>query len=196
MNDSVYGPFSDLTELLKTINESNSDAWGITDSWQHGYHIQSYFLVFLDGALRSPEFTKFWRRFPYVNRKSWVIKHGEIGLTQVLTQHKLRVNVLASYWDVVRIMLDKLQNGSKTGLPTVHKDYIAELQAELIRGRLMNPSYHFWDTLITEFNCPFIKREAIITNRGDLIYNWRWPEVIGGASNYDLDLIRRHMQAC
>src|SRR5262249_12637577 len=44
MNDSVYGPFWPISEFLDKADPANADFWGITDSWDTHYHVQSYFL--------------------------------------------------------------------------------------------------------------------------------------------------------
>ena len=74
MNDSIYGPFWKLSETLSAIDKSKYDFWGIVDSWeQQRYHLQTFFIVFFAKALRSSAFKTFWRTYPYVNNKGWVI---------------------------------------------------------------------------------------------------------------------------
>jgi lipopolysaccharide biosynthesis protein len=194
MNDSVYGPFFPLTSVLAAADPSRTDVWGITDSWEHRYHIQSYFILFLEGALRSPAFRRFWRRFPYVNRKNWIIINGEIKLTQVLTQSKLRASVLNPYWQIAKAVLDKLEHRTDD-LPSAHEAFLARMHGLLVRGRPMNQSHFFWDTLVTDFRCPFLKREVILINPAGLPFHWRWNEVISRESDYDIGLIMRHLQA-
>jgi hypothetical protein len=193
MNDSVYGPFFPLASVLAGVDPSKTDVWGITDSWEHHYHIQSYFILFLEGALRSPAFHRFWRRFPYVNRKNWIIFYGEIKLTQLLTQSKLRASVLNPYWEVAKAVLGKLES-RPDDLPPAHERFLAHMHDLLVRGNPVNQSHFFWDTLVTDFRCPFLKREVILINPAELPYQWRWPEVVG-QSDYDLGLIMRHLQA-
>src|SRR5947209_1819692 len=108
MNDSVYGPFWSLRELLARISPEIFDVWGITDSWEHAYHVQSYFMLFFRPALQSEGFKSFWERLPYCSDKPWIIKHGEVKLTQVLTRQKLRSGVLCPYWDVVELVNKRL----------------------------------------------------------------------------------------
>jgi lipopolysaccharide biosynthesis protein len=57
-NDSFYGPIFPLAPLIETMqSKPGIDFWGITDSYQGGWHIQSYFLwlsrkVFFSNALK------------------------------------------------------------------------------------------------------------------------------------------------
>lgn len=197
MNDSVYGPFSKLKDCLAEIDRTSTDFWGITDSWALRYHVQSYFILFFRNVLVSSAFQKFWKRFPYVNHKGWIIRHGEVWLSHVLTRQKFRANVLAPYWSVAKTVLDRLSavDLDNPKLPDVHKSYLRDLTALLIRGQATNPMHYFWETLITDYRCPFIKRELMKSNPASVPFAWRWPEVIERTSGYDISLIRRHLQS-
>lgn len=195
MNDSTYGPFWSLRDVLDSAKSSEFDFWGITDSWEEHFHIQSYFILFFKKALVSSAFRKFWRQFPYINKKSWIIHHGEIKLTQKLTQSRLKAAVLCPYWDVSRSALEKIELQLGAGRTDRHNEYLENAHSDIQFGRPLNPTHHFWDTLIGEFRCPFIKRELIRENPERVLYHWRWPELIGRVSDYDLELIRHHLQA-
>ncbi len=76
-----------------------------------------------------------------------------------------------------------------------HRAFLDRLHRELQFGTPLNPTHFFWDTLITDFNCPFIKRELIRENPVGIIYPWRWPEVVSACGGYDAGPIRRHLQS-
>jgi lipopolysaccharide biosynthesis protein len=193
MNDSAYGPFYSLGSMIDAVDATKTDCWGITESWEHHYHVQSYFMLFLKGALSSTAFRQFWRRLPYVNRKAWVIRYGEIKLSQVLARRKLRVRVMAPYWEVAKHVLNKLER-IPGDVPEDHKSFLNYLQSHIVLGRPLNPSHYFWETLILDFGSPFLKREVITSNPTGSPFNWRWAEVIARNSNYDPNLIVRHLQ--
>jgi hypothetical protein len=115
-------------------------------------------------------------------------------LTQTLTQHKLRALALCPYWDVAKSLLEKLEVRTVSDLAPVHVAYLETLQTHLVKGDRLNPSHFFWDTLITDFKCPFIKRELLQINPAEVVYAWRWAEVIEARSTYNTGLIRRHLQ--
>ena len=52
INDSVYFPVVDCGRMFAQMAASKLDLWGITDSRQCGYHLQSYFLGFSRNARR------------------------------------------------------------------------------------------------------------------------------------------------
>jgi lipopolysaccharide biosynthesis protein len=195
MNDSIYGPFYPLTEMLAAIDPAQTDFWGITDSWEIAFHIQSYFMIFFPGALQSSQFRKFWARFPYVNKKDWVIHQGEVGLSQLLVQHKMRANVLAPYWQAAEIILKKISRLDTDALAPAHKEFLERIANHIVRGTPMNQSHFFWETIVADFRCPFLKRDVIKHNPAGIPYTWRWPEMITEHSDYDLSLIKRHLQA-
>lgn len=195
MNDSVYGPFRPLKDLLAAVDPVHTDLWGVTDSWEHNYHIQTYFILFFERALRVPEFARFWQRMPYINEKFSVVRHGELKLTRLLTQRKMRAAVLAPYWDAAEIVRRKFGAGMPDDLTVDHKKFVESLRDKLTMGRPLNPMHYFWDTLITDFGCPFIKRDLIRMNPAKIPFYWRWPEVVAQNGNYDLGLIRRHLQS-
>ncbi len=194
MNDSSYGPFVSLKECLSRIDRDHTDFWGITDSWQSSYHIQSYFILFFPKAFKSDAFRKFWNSFPYVNHKSWVIRHGELKLTQALTRQKLRAGVLIPYWAASHTMMDRLLKTDIDELPEGERGYTRHLLNQLINARPLNPMHHFWDVLLKDYRCPFIKRELMRTNPAGVPFTARWPEVLRSVSNYDLSMIWRHLQ--
>lgn len=194
MNDSVYGPFYPLSKLLADIDVRETDIWGITDSWEYHYHVHSYFILFLKGALQSPAFRRFWRWMPYYNSKFLVIYYGEIRLTHVLAQRKLRVNVLYPYWDTAKAVLERLERVPEH-LSPVHQAFLDQLKRNVILGRPLNQMHYFVETLLTDFGCPFVKRELIAANPVAIPYNWRWSELIKENTEYDPALIYRHLQA-
>lgn len=188
MNDSVYGPFWPLSETLSTIDRSKVDFWGVVDSYELDYHIQSFFMVFFSNTLRNAAFTTFWNRLPYVNNKGWVIRNAEVGLSQALIGARLRSGVLAPFWSVAEKMKDRLRvEGIKSNDVAFNR-----LSARLLRGRGVNPMHYFWDILIIDYRCPFIKRELIKLNPIRLSGLSRWSDLIRSTSSYDTAMIDRH----
>src|SRR5262249_39481849 len=45
-NDSVYGPFHDLGDVIGRMNLAEADVWGITDSWERRVPPPGYLLLF------------------------------------------------------------------------------------------------------------------------------------------------------
>lgn len=195
MNDSVYGPLSPLRDVLAVADSAACDFWGITDSWDRNYHVQTYFVMFFRRAIASRSFRKFWSRMPYVSSKTWVIKNCEVQLSQRLTRNRLTAGVLCPYWDVAKRVIEKIERQPQSEQTTNHPNFMDHMHASLHFGRPLNSTHFFWDTLISDFRAPFIKRELIRLNPAGIAQIWRWPELLAKHSDYDVRLIQRHLQA-
>lgn len=195
MNDSIYGPFWKLSDTISKIDRTRYDFWGIVDSWeQQRYHLQSFFLVLFSETLQSPAFKAFWRRYPYVNNKKWVIRNGEIELTQALAEQRLRSGALASYWSIAEAMKNRLA-APPASESTTDSAFRARLETLLIAGRPLNSMHFFWDVLINEYRCPFIKRELITANPAGIPNARQYTSFIHRNTPYDVSLIELHKRS-
>lgn len=89
-NSSVIGPLRPLAPIFERMTAAGWDFWGMTETWQVHYHIQSWFLVLRAPALASPALRRFFESvLPYRNKKS-VIYAYELGLTAALLDAGLR----------------------------------------------------------------------------------------------------------
>ena len=101
-NDSVYGPMVPLESLFASMDFSIADIWGVTDSWQTRYHLQSYLMVFGPVALNSPKFAEFWKNVRNVRSKWAVVRHYEIGMTRTMQMAGLRCAAVFDYQALIR----------------------------------------------------------------------------------------------
>jgi lipopolysaccharide biosynthesis protein len=83
-NDSMLGPFSSLRPLVLAFENTSADVWGLTDSRQYTYHLQSYFLGFAGGILTDTPLRAFWRGVRDERTKFDVIRRYELGLSRIL----------------------------------------------------------------------------------------------------------------
>ncbi|WP_158285428.1 rhamnan synthesis F family protein [Azospirillum sp. TSH64] len=196
-NDSVYGPFHNLDAILKRTDSGRAAVWGITDSWQFGYHLQSYFLLFKRPALLSPAFVQFWQRLRYVQSKTWVVLRYEVGLSRALIKSGLRCAALYPYRQAASGISEAVRDRDMLSSPSLgrrHKDYLDMLTGAVDRGDPLNGSHYFWDYLIADMGCPFIKRELLQKNPARVPFVNCWDTVIERSSTYDPDLILRHLE--
>jgi lipopolysaccharide biosynthesis protein len=90
VNSSILGPLFPLHPIMQHMEAQDCDFWGMTDSKQVAWHLQSYFLVFRACVLRSQAFRQFWHAvLPYRN-KDQVVRSYELGLTVFLQEHGFR----------------------------------------------------------------------------------------------------------
>jgi lipopolysaccharide biosynthesis protein len=191
MNDSVYGPFSNLRDTLAKIDGWTTDFWGIADSFENRHHIQTFFMVFMPNALRASAFRIFWSTLPYVGHRMWVIRNAEVRLTQVLQDARLKTGVLAPYGAVAATARERL---ARQAAPESGRAAFERYRAQVLKDGMVNPTQFYWDVLITDYACPFIKRDLLTSNPNGVPGTSRWPQVIAAHSGYDVSLIARHLK--
>lgn len=188
-NDSVYGPLFDLGAILRRCDD-RADVWGMTDSQERQYHLQSYFLLFRRPALASPALAAFWRAVRPVQSRQWIIRRYEIGLTQALRRTGLRCTALFPCEDAIASFVTAASADRASCVPS----HVAATLRVIAQGRPINVMHVLWDHLISRLGCPFIKRELLVYNPLRVPQVCKWPEVVRHASGYDIDLIARHLQ--
>lgn len=187
-NDSVFGPFNDLAPLLRTMERDDIDLYGLTDSHDHGYHLQSYFISYSAKVYESPVFERFWSSVDLIsnstdNFKQKIVHNYEVGGSQHFINAGCTYAVAFSFCDVLTRLfgrtLDRLRQSrdSNSGI---------QVKAEELFFNL-NASHRYWDELI-DMGLPFIKRELLTRNPTGADLS-SWPEKIASVSSYDVTLI-------
>jgi rhamnosyltransferase len=135
-NDSVYGPISPLKNVFDAMKAKKADVFGITDSWQVAYHLQSYFLIFNRTVFTGSVFTEFFNNFKFSYNKHLIISEYEVGLSKLLIKNDYKVEVLCNSFEVARAFSSKNQQYSAI---------INKLQS-------INSTHYFWKILIEYFS--------------------------------------------
>jgi lipopolysaccharide biosynthesis protein len=204
VNDSVYGPFSDLGEIIARCDRQRAAVWGITDNWFRRFHLQSYFLLFKAEALTSPAFGRFWNSVDYVQSKRWITERYEIGLSQFMIQNELRCTALYPYREAAQALAvavaglhEEPEEGEepRAAIWNEQQRFAAILFDAVERGLPLNSTHHLWDYLIGEMSCPFLKRELLERNPMKVPALRRWEALLREKFDYDTDLILRHLEA-
>ena len=102
-NDSVYAPVYDLQSVFLQMQDRDLDAWGITESRDMGYHLQSYFLVFDKKVFQDAKFLNFWGNYTTYKYKRNVIEYYEVGLSRFMIDNGYK---LAAYCPMDEYMSD------------------------------------------------------------------------------------------
>jgi hypothetical protein len=181
INDSNFGPTYPLRDLLDQPwhGGRTPDVWGLTDSLQHGAHLQSYFLVLEQRAVRAALLSNFASRFTFPVDKGSIIIEGEVGLTKLARQMGLDVAARFPYSHVIeqfeREFDARLQALSSKDPATSFRlehgllatsyplGFLLATRDDIQNGVALNPTHHFWDVLL-RLGSPFIKRELAIRN--------------------------------
>ena len=196
-NDSAYGPFSNLAALLARCDDSAA-IWGITDSWDIRFHLQSYFLLCKREALTNPWMVAFWRKARYFQSKRVVVRRYEVRLTQEAIRAGLRCAALFPHRRVVEALSSAVLNDKlleRDGISDQHRAFLRRVYEAIDRGAPVNTTHFFWDYLIGELGCPFLKRELLAANPMHVPFLNQWRRIIENTTDYDTDLIAQHLEA-
>ncbi len=166
-NDSVFGPFTDLAPIFRTMRARRLDAWGMVASTEGVWHLQSWFVCLTGAALGSPSVQRVLAAPFEQMSKAEIILHGELGLGAAL-------------------------RGEGFACAARHE---ASPRARLRRFARINPMHLDWATLIESGAVPFLKRELVRDNPIRIPWADRWPAVVQRVSDYPLDLITEHLTA-
>jgi lipopolysaccharide biosynthesis protein len=98
VNDSLLGPFAGFEKVLAGFHESKADVYGLTDTTQFGYHLQSYFLGFANGVLEEQAMGRFWMSIRDETNKQRVIQRNEIGFSRLLRREGFVSEAAFPYW--------------------------------------------------------------------------------------------------
>ena len=183
-NDSVYGP---LTELGSTLRKSHKyDLFGITDSIEHAYHIQSYFILYSKRLVMSAAFKSFWglvsdlSEITDMNCKHKLILENEIGGSQFFLEQGFRIGAAFPYTKILKQSVYSYARYIESAATT------PGIILPLLKTHL-NTTHSYWKILI-EMGCPYIKRELLFRNPL-LVDISAWAASISASFQYDLDLI-------
>lgn len=187
-NDSVFGPFNDLAPLLRTMEREDIDLYGLTDSHDHGYHLQSYFISYSGRVYASAVFDSFWSSVDLIssdtdNFKQKIVHNYEVGGSQHFINAGCSYAVAFSYCDVLTRLFDRVLDRLRQSRDASHQ---IQVKAEELFFNL-NASHRYWDELI-DMGLPFIKRELLTRNPTGADVS-TWPDKIAGASGYDVSMI-------
>ncbi len=140
-NDSVFGPLQSLEPIFETMRSGRSDVWGMVESREGAWHLQSWFLCFTARAYAAPAIARV-RRLPFAGMtKPEVVIHGELGLGAAIRAEGLRWD---ARWRQPASRLRRLVPGN-----AMHLDFLSVLRSgavpfikiELLRD---NPTAIAW----------------------------------------------------
>lgn len=120
-NDSVFGPLTQeaFVRTLRAIGESQADVVGITDNFQLGWHLQSYFLAVKSRALNASPFQRFMGEVVSYKRKSDVISEYETKFTRFMSDQELKCEAIYKAKDQSNATLDSWRDLTVSGMPYV-----------------------------------------------------------------------------
>jgi lipopolysaccharide biosynthesis protein len=204
VNDSVYGPLGALDGIVGRMDFEAADLWGMTESWQGRFHLQSYFLAAGPAAFRHPAWADFWSSVRPAPSKHWIVHKYEIGLSQALLKAGLRLRALWTYADLTRdidpellMEPDKDERQSFDPALKARRAQALSIRKLIVRRVPLNPTSDLWRQLL-DAGYPFIKRELLRLNPTEVedVAEWRAKlalmNIETGAIEEDLQRSLRH----
>ena len=169
-NDSVFGPFVDLGDIISSM-KNEYDVWGMTENYEIDYHLQSYFLYFNKRAITSEIFKNFWINVDLSATKDEVINKYEVGISKLFRDNGFK---LGAYADINVISKDATHG-----------------------RKVVNPLLVFAKPLIKKYQFPFFKRELIIKRNISKAYDHLhfyvnvagWRKAIKESTSYPMSYI-------
>jgi hypothetical protein len=79
-NDSIFYLEQGLDDLIARL-DAGADFAGISEVYEHHYHVASFLMSFGEKAIRHESFRRFWRRYLPLSTRRWAIFRGEGDLT-------------------------------------------------------------------------------------------------------------------
>ncbi|WMJ67730.1 rhamnan synthesis F family protein [Stenotrophomonas sp. 24(2023)] len=155
-NDSVLmiDP-AGLDRAFAKMRNVDCGVWGMTESRQVSRHLQSYFLVFRRNVFFSQYFHQFWRDVRVLDDKWEIILSYEIGLTQWLLHHGVRI---ASAFEPdaqgMRKLTARLKRKRERDAAPARVGPPGKFDIQQA-----NPVHYLWDDLYRQFG--FIKTEVL-----------------------------------
>ena len=194
-NDSLYGPLAPLGPLFDEMNFAAADVWGLTDSTQRNWHLQSYFVAFSRRVLRSGAWRRFWRGILPVKSKSWAISHGEIAITGALRAAGFKCAALFPYKRLLAEFDPNETSDSGLASPLLRLQWQQQRNVAyaIKMGYSLNPTAELWRQLLRQ-GFPFLKRELLRSNPTDVPDSLDWQSEVSAASQNEVRLIEEDLR--
>jgi glycosyltransferase involved in cell wall biosynthesis len=147
-NDSVYGPLRALRPIFEKMNQASCDFWGITESREVEWHLQSYFLVFKSTALNSAIFRDFWMAVKALPDKTELIHAYEVPMARLLANGGLRPGVLVALEEVSSVICNPTLNPWRKTLTVGQSPFV---KVQLLRDNPLGSDIDNWQKLVAQF---------------------------------------------
>lgn len=163
-NDSVFGPLQPLEPVFAQMQARGSDVWGMIESREAAWHLQSWFLCFTAAAFAAPAVRRVMQ-LPFRDMsKPEIVLHGELGLGTAILADRLS-------WDACLYQSRRRLRRLVPGNP-MHLDFLSVMRSGQV---------------------PFIKIELLRDNPTGLRWIDQWRKHLATSTIFPADWIDRHL---
>jgi lipopolysaccharide biosynthesis protein len=145
-NDSVFFPLADHKRMFEEMNAKSLDLWGIVETVQLRWHIQSYFWNFSAKSFKEFFLPTFLADYRFESSRWDMIRNYETRFPNLVRD--------AGYSVGAYIPIEQVEKA----LSARHKRETPWLpMPRSYEALYFNPHCDAWDLIVTEFNCPTVK---------------------------------------
>jgi len=186
LNDSVYPVINLAQSSWPQFLEGDSQAVvGFTDSYQNGYHLQSYALNIPGPVLHESWWADYWWNYPSWGNTATAIREGEIGLSQLLLREGVALKALHGVvelraWLTSAELEQQLRQRCSAVATQVLLQQLLESADQAILH--LSPSHQLAIPLLLK-GYPFLKRDLLESN----LCNCLDPLLIAGGERSWID---------
>ncbi len=163
-NDSVFGPMAPLAPIVAEMEASGPDVWGMVESREGAWHLQSWFVCLTARALATPAIARVLRQPFGEMGKAEIVLHGELGLGTAIRAEGLR-------W------------AARARPP-------ARRLRRLVPG---NPMHLDFLSVIRDDAVPFVKIELLRDNPAAVRWAGAWRKTVAASPIFPDQWIDRHL---
>jgi lipopolysaccharide biosynthesis protein len=163
-NDSVFGPLLDLLPIMAAMQARNYDVWGMVESHERSWHLQSWFICFNAASLARPAISRVFEQPFEQMSKAEIVLHGEVGLGTAIRAENLS-------WGAC--------------LPDTRRG-LRKLVAA-------NPMHVDWLSVLRSERVPFIKVELLRDNPVRVPWLGLWPKIVSRYQSFPEAWIRERI---
>ncbi|MDD2780471.1 rhamnan synthesis F family protein [Sulfuricurvum sp.] len=176
MNDSIFYPLSNPKKMFDSMKKRRLDFWGLADSYNIQYHIQSYFWVFEQKIVKSYFYNLFWNTCRVIENKQKIIDSYELECAKKAIKAGFTVGGFVEF--------DKLLESVSKKFNDVEKKLFAQV----------NPAYYLWDTMIEIHDAPFLKKNILLRTHSDYNPESSMWHLFVNQYTYNPSLIERYIE--
>jgi hypothetical protein len=93
LNDSLFYFENGLDALVRGL-DGEHDVIGMTEVFEHHYHIGSYAISVSRAVLQNAQFQRYWKKYRPIPTRRWSIHKGEVGLSRALMKAGFKPHIL------------------------------------------------------------------------------------------------------
>jgi rhamnosyltransferase len=192
VNDSCYGPCSDIRQFWKRVTALNVDLWGATVNYQFRRHVQSFCMGFGPRLIKSGFAKRFWRSVEIEPDKFKLILRFEVGLSGEVEHEGFRIGAVVDLRDVDFATRKRVYADNEPFIESINPRSEQPAGVQIMSDPCPNPSMLYWNEALRR-GSPFVKVELLRDNPlGANLINVR--QQLSKDNWYDVGLIDRHLE--